>query len=186
MGKGLRSFGQSIRKIPRPQRGSPGQNSNHKYKVSTDGKYGNLFIDLNKLYSQNKLIAKDSNGKEVMNTKADDDLIDLINKRFDNKRTHSIHSRLVFKELTEKSGLPINKRSMKFNKIIKGGNNVCSCDPKELINDLELICGSIESGNNNQELKNEGISIIDELLKTGNLLPSQHESLYKTYFFISI
>ncbi|XP_053404819.1 uncharacterized protein LOC128558705 isoform X2 [Mercenaria mercenaria] len=154
------------------------------YKVSPNGQYGNLIINLNKLYSQNKLIAKDRiTGKEVINTKVDNDLIDLINKRYNNNKKHSIHSRKIFKELTEKSGLPINKRSMKFKKVIRGqGYDVCPCNPEELVNDLELICGSIDAGNNNEELKNEGIRVVDQLSKMNKLLPEQHEMLYKKYF----
>ena len=154
------------------------------YKVSADGQYGNLIINLNKLYSQNKLVAKDKiTGKEVMNMKVDDYFIDLIGKRYDNNKKHSLLSVKIFKELTEKSGLPINKRSMKFQKVIRGqGFNSCSCDPEQLMDNLELICGSIESGNNNQELINEGIGIIDELLKMNVLPPEKHEILYKKYF----
>ena len=127
-----------------------------------------------------------------------DDLIDLIDKRYNKNKKHSILSMELFKELTEKSGLPINKRSMKFKNIIRAGasgvssandairgsgfnnvtrchgTNVCPCNPDELMNDLELICGSLEAGNNNQQLKNHGINIIDELLKMGQILPEKH------------
>ena len=72
---------------------------------------------------------------------------------------------------------------MKFKKIIRGkGFDVCSCNPEDLLNELELICGSIESGNNNEEVKNKGIKIIDQLFKTKELSPETHESLYKKYF----
>ena len=98
-----------------------GMRYHNPYKASTDGQYGNLTINLNKLYSQNKLVAKDKDtGKEVMNMKVDDDLIDLIDKRYNKNKTHSTLSRKIFNELTEKSGLPINKRSMKFKNIIRG------------------------------------------------------------------
>ena len=171
-----------------------GMGFKHKYKVSPTGQYGNLIINLNKLYSQNKLVAQDKiTGKIVMNMKVDDDFIDLIGKRYNNNKEHSLLSVKIFKELTEKSGLPINERSMKFQKVIrqslrpdgeiKGqGFNSCSCDPKQLMDNLELICGSIEAGNNNQELINDGIGIIDELLKTKVLSPEKHEILYKKYF----
>lgn len=155
------------------------------YKVSPKGQYGNLVIDLHKLYGQNKLIAKDQHtGKEIINTKVDDDLIDLISKRYNKNKTLSINSRQVFKELTEKSGLPINNRSMKFNKIIRGNgyNAYCSCNPEDLVKHLEMICGSIEAGNNNQELKNEGINIIDSLLKQKQLSPENHEKFYENFF----
>ena len=91
------------------------------YKVSPDGHYGNLIINLNKLYNQNKLVAKDKGtGKEITSMKVDDAFIDLINKRYNRNKNHSILSKQIFEELTEKSGLPINERSMQFQKIIIG------------------------------------------------------------------
>ena len=119
-----------------------------------------------------------------MNAKVDDDLIDLIDKRYNRNKKHSILSMELFKELTTKSGLPINKRSMKFKNVIrgKGLNSICPCNPGELMDDLELICGSLEAGNNNQQLKNQGINIIDELLKMGGLSQENHELLYKKFF----
>jgi hypothetical protein len=70
---------------------------------------------------------------------------------------------------------------MKFKKVITG-SGICACDPNELMNDLKLICASIDAGNNNPELTNEGIRIIDSLLKLKVLSPEQHEKLYKKYF----
>mgnify|MGYP000471227888 CR=1 FL=1 len=70
------------------------------------------------------------------------------------------------------------KHRSKFTK----GTGIGMCNPQELINDLELICGSLDSGNNSQRLKNMGIDIIDELLKLGTLSNDNHEQLYKKYF----
>jgi hypothetical protein len=125
------------------------------------------------------LVATNKNtGKVVLNKPVDNDLIELINKRFNKNRKYSKQSMKVFKELTQKSGLPINQRSMKFKQVIRG----CPCNPNEMLDDLELICGSLESGNNNEDMINEGISIIDELLKMKQINPEVHEQIYNKYF----
>ena len=70
------------------------------YKVSKDGQYGNLIINLNKLYNQNKLVAKDKGtGKEIISMKVDDDFIDLINKRYNRNKNHSNLSKQINREI---------------------------------------------------------------------------------------
>ena len=49
------------------------------------------------------------------------DFIDLISKRYDTKKKYSNLSKVVFKTLTDLSGLEYKKRSKKFKNIIKGG-----------------------------------------------------------------
>ena len=53
--------------------------------------------------------------------KVDSDFIDLISKRYDTKKKYSNFSKVVFKKLTDLSGLENKKRSKKFKNIIKGG-----------------------------------------------------------------
>ena len=108
----------------------------------------------------------------------------MITKRYNSKKTYSKQSIDLFNELTKLSGLPLHKTSSKFKKIIN-----CSCDnnqtieyynnPNELLNELEIIIGSLKSGNNSPMLLNKGIKIIDELLQKGNLTLEQHKRLYE-------
>ena len=44
-----------------------------------------------------------------------------------------------------------------------------------------MVCGSINSGNNNQNLINEDIRIIDKSLKM-NKIPHIPKNIYKQYF----
>ena len=151
------------------------------YKLSQDGKYGNLNIDLNQLIGFNKLVVK-KDAVIIINQDVDDDFIELITKRYNSKKTYSKQSIGLFNELTKLSWLPLHKTSLKFKKIIN-----CSCDnqtieyynnPNELLNELEIIIGSLKSGNNSPMLLNNGIKIIDELLQKGNLTLEQHKRLY--------
>ena len=48
----------------------------------------------------------------------------------------------------------------------------------ELLNELEIIMGSLKSGNTSPLLLNKGIEIIDELIQKGFINKEQHENLY--------
>ena len=104
----------------------------------------------------------------LLDEKVDSNFIDLISKGYDSKKKYSNLSKVVFKTLTDLSGLENKKRSKKFKNIIKGG-----CiptfynDTEDLLSLLELIIGSIDAGNDNSKMKNRGMAILDELLKLG-------------------
>jgi len=145
-----------------------------------DGRYSNLTIDLNQLKGFNKLVVI-NDSQIVINQNVDDDFIELITKRYNPKKTYSKESEDLFRDLTELSGLPIHKTSSKFNKIIK--HKPCECtnstveyynDPTELLNELEIIIGSLKSGNTSPLLFNKGIKIIDELIQKGFINQEQH------------
>ena len=58
----------------------------HSYKLTNDGKYGNLTIDLNQCTGFNKLIV--TKGSEIIiNQNVDDDFIELITKRYNSNKT---------------------------------------------------------------------------------------------------
>ena len=64
----------------------------------------------------------------------------------------------------------------------KGGTVRFFSNPKELLQKLEVIIGSILAGNTNVEIRNTGAGILDVLLKEGTINRSQHEKLFKNYF----
>ena len=115
VGSGLKGSIEHFKYAGHPKRQS--------YKLTEDGRYGNLIIDINKLYGFNWLIAK-KDSKIVIDQKVDDDFIELIIKRYNSKKTYSTESENLVRDLTELSGLPVCKTSSKFNKIIK------TCNPK--------------------------------------------------------
>ena len=132
----------------------------------------------------NKLIV--TKGSEIIiNQNVDHDFIELITKRYNSKKTYSKESEDLFRDLTELSELPMHKTSSKFKKIIK--TSACKCDnspieyyndPTELLTKLEIIIGSLKSGNTSSELLNNGINIIDELLQIGYIDKKEHKTLY--------
>ena len=52
-------------------------------------------------------------------------------------------------------------------------------DPTELLNELEIIMGSLKWGNTNPLLFNKGNKIIDELLQKGFIEQNQQENLFR-------
>ena len=149
--------------------------------MTKDGKCGKLTIDVPQLVEKHRLLAKEA-GVVLLDEKVDSDFIDLISKRYDTKKKYSYLSKVVFKTLTDLSGLENKKRSKKFKNIIKGGCIPTFYNgPKDLLSLLELIIGSIDAGNDNSKMKNRGMAILDELLKLGAISKDQHEKLYIGY-----
>ena len=70
------------------------------------GVYGNVNIDLPKLYGQLKLIAH-KDGKKVYDKQVDFDTFDLLTKRF-NRKKYSPLSKMVFDDLNRISDIPIH------------------------------------------------------------------------------
>ena len=162
-------------------KGNGFQKSRHPYKMTKDGKYGKLTIDVPQLVEKHRLLAKEA-GVVLLDEKFDSGFIDLISRRYDTKKKYSNLSKVVFKTLTDLSGLENKKRSKKFKDIIKGG-----CiptfynDSEDLLSLLELTIGSIDAGDDNSKMKNRGMTIFDELLKLGAISKHQHEKLYTGY-----
>ena len=115
----------------------------------------------------------------VVDEMVDNDTIKLITERYNPRKTYSVKTENRFKHLTEMSGLPMHKTSSQFVKIIKPKEDSTIKyynDPIELLNELEIIIGSLKSGNTSPLLLNK---IIDELLQKGFIEQNQHESLFK-------
>ena len=87
--------------------------------MTKDGKYGKLTIDVPQLVEKHRLLAKEA-GVVLLDEKVNSDFIDLISKRYDTKKKYSILSKVVFKTLTDLSGLENKNRSKKFKNRIKG------------------------------------------------------------------
>ena len=76
----------------------------------------------------------------------------------------------------------MHKTSSKFNKIIKPKETSTIeyyNDSTELLNELEIIMGSLKSDNTSPLLFNKGNKIIDELLQKGFIEQNQHEHLFR-------
>ena len=64
----------------------------------------------------------------------------------------------------------------------KGGTISFFSNPKELLQKLEVIVGSILAGNTNVGIRNTGVGILDLLLSENIINRSQHEKIFRKYF----
>ena len=55
-------------------------------------------------------------------------------------------------------------------------------NPEKLIKKLDVICGSINAGNTSNQIRNNSVTILDELLKLKRITKRMHEKIYNKYF----
>ena len=152
------------------------QKKRNAYKVSQNGQYGGLVIDLPKLFGNLKVIAH-KNGQKVYDKQADFDTIDLLTKRFNSKKKYSNLSRMIFDELNQLSEIPIHRTSNKFKKM--GSGVIYYNNPNDLLDRMELLGGSILAGNDG--VKKEFTQIAHTLNKIGVINNNQLNNLLREY-----
>jgi len=134
-------------------------------KANKEGKFGSLYIDMNKLRSKFVLIAT-KNGKQKLNIKLTkkqaEDLYDLLTKRFNTKKSYTGKSLQVFEDLRNKSDLPvIGVHSHKKNLT---GNSHQYYDDADLKRKLEILIASHRAGSDSPKFLEEITSILDVML----------------------
>ena len=152
------------------------QKKRNAYKIQDDGSYGNLKIDVPKLFGRLRIIAYIGH-KKVYDKQADYDTIDLLTKRFNSNKKYSDLSKMIFNELNELSEIPIHRTSKKYKKI--GSGVIYYNNPEDLIYRMELLGGSILAGNDS--VKREFTQIADTLNKIGFIDNNQLNDLLREY-----
>ena len=142
------------------------QPKRNSYKIQNN-KYGILFIDVNKLMNEMKLVAY-RDGKIVYQDDADKSLINLLTKKCKPKSKYSTNATKIFNDLNMLANIPKHKSSGKSRMI--GSSVMYYQDPKQLADRMKVIIGSMIAGNNSPVLKNDLSQINDELLKIGQLI----------------
>ena len=154
------------------------QKKRNAYKISQNGQYGGLVIDLPKLYGHLKVVAH-KNGKKVYDKQADFDTLDLLTKRFNNKKKYSELARLVFNDLNRLSEIPIHRTSKKYSKL--GSGVVYYNNPQDLLSRLELLGGSMSAGNDSNDVREEFVNIAHMLNKLKVINNKQMNGIIKNY-----
>ena len=156
------------------------QKKRNAYKISKNGQYGGLVIDLPKLYGHLKVVAH-KNGQKVYDKQADFDTLDLLTKRFNNKKKYSELARLVFNDLNRLSEIPIHRTSKKYSKL--GSGVVYYNNPQDLLSRLELLGGSMSAGNDSNDVREEFVNIAHMLNKLKVINNKQMNGIIKNYLF---
>ena len=153
------------------------QPKRHAYKLQ-DNQYGGLLIDVPELMNRMKLNAY-RGGKLVYKADADTSFIDLITKRFNPKTKYSMSAMKIFNDLNMLSNMPKHKSSGKSRMV--GSSVMYYQDPKQLLDRMKILIGSMAAGNNSPVLKNDLSQINDELLKIGAIDRVAHENFHNKY-----
>ena len=98
--------------VPTTGQGIRESQTKNPYKLTDEGMFGNLQID-----PQNLLDLKVEayrNGKKVLSRKADQDLIELLTKRYNTKKVYSEKVLETYAKLIDLTGLPFFARSKKY------------------------------------------------------------------------
>lgn len=170
------------------------QSSRNAYKVAGDGIFGNIHIDPAKLIGHHKLVVRKINGsgieaEPVIKKLVDNDLINLLTKRHNPKHNYSADSIETFQNLVKMAKLPIAPLSGKSKLLAQkgGAGQKTNCvvktftDPNEILERLQVLAGSIESGNKSPMIVQELAQLLDILLKMGFITPEKHKQIYEKY-----
>ena len=190
--EGLIDFGEEVlpgeEKQPPPPAYSPGQYMKLKQQRALEEKevfekYGLPIIETTEETSEKTLEAYDSVVKELGKEKRK--LTNAINKSVDSSEKENLKK---IREQLQRDSYAITERRDKLKKtgkglrIKKGGNLLLYRDPKELVKKLDLIIGEISAGNTNIDMRNTGVAILDELLKSSLIDKTVHKRIYRKYF----
>ena len=154
------------------------QKKRNAYKISQNGQYGGLVIDLPKLHGHLKVVAH-KNGRKVYDKQADFDTLDLLTKRFNGRKNYSQLARSIFNDLNRLSEIPIHRTSKKYSKL--GSGVVYYNNPEDLLSRLELLGGSMSAGNNSSDVREEFAKIVHMLNKLKVINNKQMSDIMKNY-----
>ena len=154
------------------------QKKRNAYKISQNGQYGGLVIDLPKLHGHLKVVAH-KNGQKVYDKQADFDTLDLLTKRFNSRKNYSQLARSIFNDLNRLSEIPIHRTSKKYSKL--GSGVVYYNNPEDLLSRLELLGGSMSAGNNSSDVREEFAKIVHMLNKLKVINNKQMSDIMKNY-----
>lgn len=138
------------------------QNRRTAYKIGKGGKYGNVFIDPIKL-KKGDLEVYNKDNKIIYQEKCDNSLHELLTKRFNPKKKYSSSTCSQFNNLNILSQIKKSSRSAKS----KLGGAIHYSSPRDMMNRLTIISGSMSAGNRNVSMRNEAWNIVDKLFTTG-------------------
>ncbi len=173
--------GPSPKEEQRPIQEAKGLRKSHNNLKLQDSKFGKLqFVNLEDLILRRRLNVRKNNRYLYRNKRVDQDLIDLLTKRYNPKRNYSSHSIKLFRELVKQSELPVAPYSGK-QKLVDGNGLQAYTSIDEMVDELEVLIGELDAGNNSDAIKNEIGNIIDYLLKKKEITKLQHRKLFEKY-----
>jgi hypothetical protein len=161
--------------------------------MSKGGKFGALQFDMVR-FRQMHLHAK--KGRKIVAEGAlSMDLHDLLTKRYNPRRNYSSDSIEAYRKIAKLAGIsPLMSKQNNKAKILQGRINakpkqsgsgsgtkyVYYDDPKDLLERLHVIVGSIDAGNNSNQLKQEASQLLDLLKNKKVISEAQYVSILES------
>lgn len=180
-------FNNVSRKSPR---GATGLMPNQSYMIK-GGMFGELEVDVPKLYTQMHLTAK-KGGTIVIDKTIDKDGLELLTKRMKPGKEYSKDSMKTLAKMVKISEYPVMRNSKKLaavqdhlttkreKKAAKSGKGMKGEDPS--ISRLTTLISSMKAGNYpNAEISTEISRLSDLLLKEGKISKKLHKEIFESY-----
>jgi hypothetical protein len=144
-------------------------------KISKDGTFGKVHIDLNELNYNLKLVVH-KNGRKVMSRKVTEDVVDLLTKKYNSKKKYDKTALDIFEKVVEHAEL--RPKILKYKQKLIGGN-IAVMSPDDMIIELKKLTNRKGLS---QLKKNKGSAILDKLLELNVIDNSYHKSIYYNHF----
>lgn len=169
-----------------PKRGNTGLKPNESYVVK-EGKFGDLEVDVPKMYTGLRLTAK-KGGAIVLDKPIDKDGLELLTRRANPRKNYSKDAIKTLSKMMQLADHPVKRNSKKLLMVQQHLNK--KRQEKGDANDnaeadmarLTTLIGEINAGNYpNKNLQNEVAKICDALLKQGLISKNLHQEIFDKY-----
>jgi hypothetical protein len=144
-------------------------------KISKDGTFGKVHVDVNELNYNLKLVVH-KNGRKVMSRKVTEDVVDLLTKKYNSKKKYDKTALDIFEKVVEHAEL--RPKILKYKQKLIGGN-IAVMSPDDMIIELKKLTNRKGLS---QLKKNKGSAILDKLLELNVIDNSYHKSIYYNHF----
>ena len=169
--------GKGVRKYKQPARNA--------YKITPQGQYGGLMINVPRLLNEMVLEAA-KGGKIIYEQQGGKSLVNLLTKKHrGDPNTYSSKAIQIFQDITRLANMPKHRSSGK-SKLLEGveprrGGQIYYTSPEDLMKRLTLLTGTRVAGNTNISLRNEIWEILDHLLKNEKISKQEYDAYIKRH-----
>jgi len=147
------------------------------YKISKDGTFGDLYVDMDKLENNLRLEAYRGK-KKVMSRKIDQDTFDILTKRYNSKQQYSPKAVEVLNKLVELSDISpykLQKKQKLVNSEKLSGGKIILASPDELVLRLSVLNKKTKKSDKDKNMISE---IADKLLELDIIDEDEHRKIF--------
>jgi len=156
--------------------------------VVKGGKFGDMDVDVPKMYTQLHLTAK-KGGNIVLDKKIDKDTVELLTRKANPKKKYSDTSVKTLSKMMKLADHPVKINSKKLEMVQQHLNKKRKSKKSDDNDDADIerlttLIGSVNAGNYpNKKLQNEISKIAEALLKQGKITKTLYKEILNKYVF---